>query len=134
MKKKCFGILLAFFTLCCLSCSKENDSGCIDCDTAPAAKYFVTVVSVIEKEKSPVYIEKTDRNYTHKIGLAPYARPFYYDEQHDPLVSKHLMLLKNSFEKHVPVRIYTITEDTFIFAVEEASDEEIIEYKKSTIP
>jgi hypothetical protein len=71
--------------------------------------------------------EEGDGKYT--IGLSPHARPFAFNEKVLLGGTVFLKLLKSSKETNIPVRVYVYRNTNDIWWIEEATEDEITNYR-----
>ena len=135
-------IFIAFVFIAMIGCNSTDDPECIKCDTAPTVaksdlEYLgLTVPFSIKKmqDDPPIYT----------LGLMPYARVFSFDENvlnhalyditpdgrkiNDLYGSQFLKLLEKFAQDDIPARVYVLPETTEVWWVEEATEEELIDY------
>ena len=118
-------IFIAFILTVLAGCNKETDEPVIGGDHLPSeeikkqAFLGVTVPFLIQDEG--------DGKYT--IGLSPHARPFAFNEKVLLGGTVFLNLLRSSKETNVPVRVYIYPNSNYIWWVEEATEEDITNYR-----
>jgi len=139
-------IFIVFLLIAMIGCNSSDEPECINCDTAPmVAKSDLEYLGLTV----PFSIQKMqDAPPIYTLGLMPHARDFSFDENvlnhalydvtsdgrkvNDQYGSQFLELLKKFAQDNIPVRVYILPETTEVWWVEEATEEELIDYYEAT--
>ena len=137
--KKVSVFICSFFLIVCCQGNEEKALG----DTAPKMeKSDLDFIGITV----PFYIQKNENYSIYTMGLSPHARTFFLKDNMRYFgttstgreafyySSDFLLLLKNSEEKDIPLRVYVFPNTNEVYWVEEATAEEIKKYEDSRQP